>query len=272
MKNRNKKMFKLFRFSCRYFLFFTVVICSLKKSELITLKCNTSADWDVVSCRAVNLRTSLHDRTVTKVESDHELILRIDFIKINIYKQHCPYIPKNISSLMPSIEIFRIANTNLRFLFEGDLDGFKTLKEFDASWNPIERLPQNFFKDQKSIETVSFYYCHLKVIDPQVLTPLVKLDSANFLDNICISNHIYDDFEDVAYFIEEIRDKCREELYEGQMHDDFIEVSDEPLPFLREHVVVIVSVLASLSLCLIIVLLRIFTKRPETNWNELNIF
>lgn len=73
----------------------------------------------------------------------------------------------------------------MRYLVDGDLKGLDKLRTFDISYNPIDHLGPNFFKGHDSIETISFYECNLKFVDPQALTPLTKLTEAYFDNNPC---------------------------------------------------------------------------------------
>jgi Leucine-rich repeat (LRR) protein len=247
-----------------------------KASSAITFKCKyetlSSYTEDSYTCTAQNLRTNYNDRTVTEVTGDQTRMSNSDVTKLDIYKQPCPYIPKNISNHLPNLTSLKISNTNLKFLIDGDLDGFTKLTRFDVSWNPIERLSRNFFIGQDNLEFISFFFCHLKVIDPRALLPLRRLDSANFQDNICISFHITDPFE-ILEFNEEVRDKCKEEFYKGQMHND--EAADNlrnessSLPFIREHVMLITSFFAIISIILLTVIVRVFVVRLGNNWGEL---
>jgi hypothetical protein len=75
-------------------------------------------------------------------------------------------------------------------LIQGDLDGFTKLKNFDISHNPIEHLKENVFVNESSIEVLSFYNCHLKIIESNVLDPLLNLKKVNFQFNPCISQKV----------------------------------------------------------------------------------
>lgn len=179
----------------------------------------------------------------------------------------------NLSEHFPDLKKLKISNTNLRFLVAGDLDGLK-LKEFDASWNPIEEIVPNFFKGQDKLQIISFFYCHLMVIDPNVLQPLTNLEFADFKDNICTSFEIYGSKVDSNDAIAaELNDKCRKEFYIGKLHNEICDLypnqTEERVSFARENIVVISSFFAISSFALLAIILRIFAKGMGNNWREL---
>lgn len=93
----------------------------------------------------------------------------------------------NISSFLENIENYQVKESRIRHLLKGDFDGFTKLKVLDISHNPIEELKGDVFDNESVIESVSFYNCHLKIIDPTVLNPLKNLKKANFQVNPCMS-------------------------------------------------------------------------------------
>ena len=223
------------------------------------------------TCVAENLRTEYKNRDVVSVGGSHETgMTNSNINKLDIYKQSCPFLPKNLGTHFKNLEYLKATNTNLKFLIDGDLDGLNMLRSFDVSWNPIEELGRNFFNGQTKIEFVSFFYCHLKVIDPKALLPLVSLESANFFDNVCISLHITEKHE-IFEFGAETRDKCRKEYYEGKMFNriENDETPSKSLSFARENVILVTLFFAIPSIFLLIILLRVFCVRFERNWVEL---
>jgi hypothetical protein len=125
---------------------------------------------------------------VTEIKGDHRYKRSNDDVtQIFIYKQSCPFLPLNVSSFFKNVEVYQLKESRTGHLLQGDLDEFTKLKIFDVSHNPIEEIQENVFENGSSIESVSFYNCHLKVIDPKILDPLTNLKKVNFLGNICIN-------------------------------------------------------------------------------------
>lgn len=252
---------------------FTILI--LQTIDAIDLNCEfktLNPFWEVqYSCTPKNLRTTFRDRNIVAVNGVHVSgKSNKGVIKLYIYKQFCPYLPLKIGNYFPNLEILDAGNTKLKHLLDGDLDGLTKLKRFDVSWNPIEKLSRDFFKGHETIEFVSFFYCHLKVIDPQALEPLTNLQEAHFGDNICITYHSTDTFE-IQGLNMEIRDKCKSELYEGKIFNDIEdETPCETLSFTKQNVYFIASLFATISFILLVVLARVFTNKFGSNWNELH--
>lgn len=225
------------------------------------------------SCIAKNLRLSYKDRKIVSVNGVHyDGKSNENVQRLKIFKQSCSYLPLDIGKHFPNLVSFEAHNTHLRHLVDGDLDGLTKLKRFDVSWNPIEKIGQDFFKGHETIEFISFYYCHLKVIDPQALDPLINLKTAFFRENVCISLEI-DYNNDVQDLKSEIRDKCKSEYYAGkifnEIEDDDDETLCEELSFTRRNVCLITSFFAIISIALLIVLTRIFTNKFRCNWSDL---
>lgn len=229
-------------------------------------------NWEMkYSCSPRNLHTTYKDRSVVAVSGVHmNGKSNANVINLYIYKQSTPYLPRNVGTFFPNLEILNAGNTKLKHLLDGDLDGLTKLKQFDVSWNPIEKLSRDFFKGHDTIEFVSFYYCHLKVIDPQALEPLTHLEEAHFGENICITFHATDKFE-IQGLQMEMRDKCKSEYYDDKIFND---IEDEalcaPLSFTKQNVFLISSFFAIISIALLIVLIRISRNKLGKNWNELN--
>lgn len=268
------KILKRFQFFHRFPVFISVFAAFLVQSiNGIVLECDfkvLDANWEsLYSCSAKNLRTTLADRNVTEVSGVHAFKKsNYNVKKLYIYKQSCSYLPLNIGRYFTNLEILLAGNTNLKYLVDGDLDGLTSLKRFDVSWNPIEKLTRNFFKGHDTLEFISFHYCHLKVIDPMALDSLPSLEEAHFGDNICISYHATD-MQDLKM---ELRDKCSSELYEDklfhQIDDETSPQTSQTLSFTRRNVYVITSFFAVISIALVIVLVRIYSRKFGS-WNEL---
>lgn len=167
------------------------------------------------TCEAHNFQTSLDDRVVTKIKGEHRYKRTNDDVtQILIFKQSCPYLPLNISSFFKNIENYQVKESRLGHLLKGDFDGFTKLKVVDISHNPIEEIKGDVFDNESVIESVSFYNCHLKIIDPTVLNPLKMLKKANFQVNPCISQKF--DFGDSSNEFQAIEklDSLKTNFYE----------------------------------------------------------
>lgn len=139
------------------------------------------------ACLATYVKTSLEERRITQVRGSHaDEKTNADVEEVFIWKQFCPYLPLDLKTHFPNLQVLYIMESQVQNLIDGDLDNLSGLKIFDVSHNPIEELSRDFFKGQKSIEVISFYNCHLKVIHPEALDQLTNLKKAHFEANVCI--------------------------------------------------------------------------------------
>jgi hypothetical protein len=144
-------------------------------------------DWgSFYSCEADNFKTSLSERSLSKIEGTHSEGKRNDEVRrLYMKEQDCVLLPLNLDKYFKNLEILYVKRSNVRYLVDGDLNGLNKLRTFDISYNPIDHLGSNFFKGHESIETISFFECNLKFVDPQALTHLTKLTEAYFDNNLC---------------------------------------------------------------------------------------
>jgi hypothetical protein len=96
-------------------------------------------------------------------------------------------LPHNLGQFFPNLEVLFVMKSNVQHLVNGDLNGLNKLKIFDVSFNPIDQICKDFFKDHASIERISFYDCNLKKIANGALDHLPNLSHLFFDHNVCIS-------------------------------------------------------------------------------------
>lgn len=166
---------------------------TLQTVNAIILNCEYGPGSDgygnYYSCVAKNFQTTFTDRNVSEVTGNHTSGKSNDDVEqVYIFKQSCPFLALNLSSHFKNLKVLYVSTSNVRHLLNGDLDGLTKLKIFDVAHNPIEEFQSDIFNGHESIERVSFYNCHLKIIDPDVLNPLVNLKKAHFDKNACIDS------------------------------------------------------------------------------------
>lgn len=256
-----------------------VAFLAVQGIQSTTLHCEYkmhSTVWGTrYTCAPNNFRTSLNDRNVTSVQGVHNFGKEnSDVKKLFVQKQSCLYLPLNLGSNFPNLEIFYMMNSNVQHLLNGDLDGLSNLKVFDASHNPITQLGRDFFKGHSTIEIVSFYDCHLKIIDPEALNPLINLKEAHFQYNVCLAISA-DEVSQIDEIKEEIRDKCQTKYYDVKIINEIDDVQAmkahavEESSFTRRNANLIISFLGILSIVLIAVIVRIARTSFGSNWSEL---
>lgn len=201
-------------------------------------------------------------------------------MKIYIKKQFCPYLPLKAGKFFKNLEILYVMNSNVQHLLNGDLDGLDKLIAFDVSHNPIEQLGRDFFKGHGTIQKISFFDCHLKIIDAEALSPLVNLKEATFQYNVCLDFRGNDNHYDVSNSIRSlkmrIRDSCHSEKYGNQVFNQFDDVKPSPLSsrsrslsFAQRNANLIISLFLIISVVLTAVLVKVFHSKFNNNWSEL---
>lgn len=218
------------------------------------------------ACVADNFKTTLADREVTEINGTHTNgRSHNDVKKLYIKKQHCPYLPLNVGSFFKNLEIYYVMNSHVKHLLTGDLDGLDKLKAFDVSHNPVEQLGRDFFKGHATIEKVSFFDCHLKIVDPEALSPLRNLKIASFQYNVCVD--IRGESYTMSTLKTKIREKCHIRNYEDQIYQTVDEV--KPMSFAQRNAYLIISFFVITTLVLSLVLVKIVRSKFGNNWNEL---
>lgn len=255
-----------------------VCILTIQHNYATILECDfkvKSSHWGVnYACVAINFKTSLTDRNVSTVNGRHLTEKSNEMVtKLYAEKQFCPYLPLNLSSHFKNLETLYIMKSNVQHLLDGDLDELTNLKVFDVSHNPIEQLGRNFFRNQRKIETISFYDCHLKIIDPKSLDPLINLQEAHFQINVCIDYYASEEsmLNDLKA---EIGDKCTSELYNERIYNQInnslcnCNQTVETLSFTRRNTYVMISCLGVVITVLIAVLVRIILRKNLNSWHD----
>jgi hypothetical protein len=140
------------------------------------------------ACVVNNITTSETDKDVQSIIGTHlEGKTNDDVEKVFIEKQNCPVLPRNFGTFFPNLKVLYIMKSQVKTLSEGDLDGLDKLLIFDVSYNPIETIPKGFFKGHNHLRKISFYECHLKLIEKGALDHLQDLNEAHFQYNPCIN-------------------------------------------------------------------------------------
>ena len=240
--------------------------------DAITLNCKfqmlSTYLGNQYACVADNFKTTFTDREVTETNGTHVTGKSNDDVKkLYIKKQHCPYLPLNIGSFFKNLEIYYVMNSHVKHLLNGDLDGLDNLTVFDVSHNPIEQLGRDFFKGHSTIEKISFFDCHLKIIDVDALKPLVKLTKASFQYNVCIDTQA--EKYTMSSLNSKIKEKCHSANYEDQIYNSVDDTKLQTMSFAQQNAYLIISFFAITTIVLSVALVRIVKSKFNNNWNEL---
>lgn len=173
------------------FLKFLLILIVASFATCIELNCRFEVfktNWgEFYTCNLEDLVTTENDRKVTKINGIHvEGKTDGDVEKVFGEFQNCPFLPTNIGEFFKNLSILYIRKSGIKTIKEGDLDGLDKLRVVDLSHSSIEKIPKNFFKGHSTIEIIAFYECHLTLVEPGALDPLVKLKQGHFRFNPCI--------------------------------------------------------------------------------------
>lgn len=264
----------------RFFFYLSIItLITIKKYDATILECEfktyDDSHWGTrYTCIAKNFKTTLSDRTITEVNGLHENgKTNADVRRLFIKKQSCSYLPLNIASQFPNLEILYVMNSNVQHLFDGDLDGLTNLKVFDVSHNPIEQLGKDFFQNCVTIEKLSFYNCHLKFIDAKALDPLVNLKLGVFDNNVCFDSRGAD-ASGIRELKAQVRRYCQNEDNEDHIfnrHEEMIKCQslEHDLSKTKALAYITITFLVIALVALIVVLMKIFKSTFSNNWLEL---
>ncbi|CRK98185.1 CLUMA_CG011550, isoform A [Clunio marinus] len=264
------------------FLNYVLISFLLKYNYAAILVCEYKRELSdygsAYTCDAQNFQDSFENRNVTSAQGNHEADNSDEFVtKLFMKKQFCPYLPLNTGSIFPNLEIFYIMNSNVKHLLKGDLDGLNKLRTFDVSHNPIEVLQADFFKGHDTIEIISFYDCHLKLIDHNALNSLPKLRKAYFNYNVCI-DYQADDEDMIESLAERFSYNCEDndhQIFHSGKNDKShlkedkkaVHVEDK-LPFVKSNAYWILFFLLLIIILLSLILLKTVTTKFGSNWIE----
>lgn len=231
------------------------------------------------ACIVSNLQTTFTNRTITSVNGKHlngktHEDVQMFFAK----KENCPYLPQNLQSFFPNLEVLYMMNSNVQHLMTGDLDGLKNLKIFDVSHNPIDQIGQDFFRGHEKLEKISFYDSHLKKVNRGSLDNFTNLQGLYFDFNACIDARTENNFKE---FIANIYDKCTGTNYilknissvglscDAVMSESLKRMDDGSYTTSTSIYVVLIAFTVLLNILLGLILFRIFRKNFSGNWNEM---
>jgi hypothetical protein len=194
--------------------------------------------------------------------------------------QNCPFLPLNISSFFPKLEILQVTKSNVQHLMTGDLDGLDSLKDLVLSNNPIDQIGHDFFLGAKSLMNINFDDCHLKKIDAQAFDHLTKLRSISLENNDCISNFYssspaYNEYTLRRHVKPSIEQNCQgtpREFQESIQEKCLRRAEQSGNTFLDTFVIVTLVLLVAIVSILVAVFVYTFQKTFKGNWSQMRRF
>lgn len=90
---------------------------------------------------------------------------------------------------VPNMLSLAVLNCSLIQLFQDDLAGYGNIQALSLRQNYIERIPLGFYEHVPNLLSTNMLENRISQVGPNILAPLTRLTSANFLNNICVSMH-----------------------------------------------------------------------------------
>lgn len=143
-------------------------------------------------CAAKDLNLVGH-ATVDKAAGTHVAGKTSNDVKlISMKKIKCERLPKNFDKVFANIEGIFAFSTGIKTLVKADMEVFPKLKYLDMGFNKIDTLPSNTFENNPDLEWIDFSDNWLRNIGVNLLTPLSKLNYADFQSNRCVDKRAWD--------------------------------------------------------------------------------
>lgn len=87
---------------------------------------------------------------------------------------------------VPSMLSLAMLNCTLIRLYSDDLVGYGNLQALSLRQNYIEEIPQGFYEHVPNLVNTNMLENHIARVAPNILAPLHRLTSANFVSNRCV--------------------------------------------------------------------------------------
>lgn len=159
-------------------------------------------------CETASLDIAHPNQVVTSINGQHGSFYHNQKVeKLHINSRGLQFMPKGIDKFFPDLEAIWIENSELKTIDQEDLKSFGNLKEVYMVNNKIEKLDSDLFQFNPELRAVQFNANKIKTIGRNILTPLTKLDQADFTNNECINKSAYEK-KDFPELLAEMESKC----------------------------------------------------------------
>lgn len=194
-------------------MFVFIIVCSLViKADAFDMHCDFSADyWPYKAgkiCETASLEIISPNQVVTSINGkvgsfyDNQKVE-----KLHINSRGLQFMPKGLDKFFPDLEAIWIENSELRTIEQDDLKPFSSLKDLYMVNNKIDKLDSDLFQFNPELRAIQFNANKIKFIGRNILSPLPRLDQADFSNNDCINKFAYEKKE-FPELIAEMETKC----------------------------------------------------------------
>ena len=169
--------------------------------------------WSVLgnsyTCQVINLNVTQANEILTKVSGKHcPRLSNIQVKAIDIRREICEFLPQNIMSHFPNLEILQIMNSKLKVITQTDLKPFTKLRVLHLIANQIDSLEQNLFQFNTNLVRIDFKHQSIKFISYNLFDNLKKLSLADFESSGCVNIYALQR-EGIDNLKKEIRINCQ---------------------------------------------------------------
>ncbi|KAG4071478.1 hypothetical protein HA402_011632 [Bradysia odoriphaga] len=152
------------------------------EGEIIRNEIFSAKDWNI----------STEDVTISSINGEEASFYSDKSITVlEIFSRDFHYLPKGLEKFFPNIKLLSIINTELESVKSDDLKPFVHLTMVNLNGNKITTLDSNVFEFNPEITILKIVFNDkLKHIGADILTPLKKLQDADFSRNGCVDNFV----------------------------------------------------------------------------------
>lgn len=159
-------------------------------------------------CETASLVITSPNQIITSVNGQVGSFYHSQMVeKLHINSRGLQYMPKGLDQFFPDLEAIWIENSELKVIEQEDFKNFRNLKDLYMVNNKIEKLDSDLFQFNPELRAIQFNANKIKVIGRNILSPLTKLDQADFSNNDCINKFAYEKKE-FPELIAEMESKC----------------------------------------------------------------
>lgn len=182
----------------------TLLAVFVSQYDAITFDCVYSMeDWVILNkvygCTVQKIKFAEGFNVLISVSAGHLEGKTLKNVEtINIENATMTTFPKNMEKSFPSLTGIRIARSGLETVSSDDLKPFPDLKVLCLWANRLTILDGNLLVNNPSLEFINFGSNYIKHVGPSFFTPVTKLATAYFEENLCTNSSSQFDIKQLA--------------------------------------------------------------------------
>lgn len=190
-----------------------ILLAIISSTLAITFKCNYFIRnyWNLpllYSCNVTSIfNTNNSNLTIKGTHLPAKSNADVEGLEINLNRTNLDYFPTGIDKFFPKLRAIYFYYGKISKLSGDELVGLKNLEWFSSSYNSIEILPGNLFRDNKEMRIIFFYANNIYNVSSNLLDGLSKLEYVNMGKNFCI-NRYADNAFGIFFLKDELKARC----------------------------------------------------------------